>query len=69
VTKEVAMREPIKEKKKSCPLCKKEYPEKDNYCRTDGQRLEITDAGSGTRLSSGPDDGYAVDVFYISKPV
>jgi hypothetical protein len=66
---EVAMREPIKEKKKSCPLCKKEYPEKDNYCRTDGQRLEITDARLGSRPPSGPDDGYAVDDFYTSKPV
>ncbi len=62
------MREPVKEKKKRCPLCQKEYPEKDNYCRTDGQRLEVTDAEPATRLPSGPDDGYAVDDSYIAKP-
>lgn len=62
------MKEEIKEKKKRCPLCKKEYPEKDNYCRSDGTRLEITNAEPGTPARSGQEEGYAVDDFYLPKP-
>ena len=64
-----AMREDIKEKKKRCPLCKKEYSEEYNYCRSDGQRLEVMNAGQGARRLPGPDEGYEVDDFYIPKPV
>ena len=38
------MTENIKEQKKSCPLCKKQYSENDNYCSNDGSLLQITDA-------------------------
>lgn len=31
-----------KERKKKCPLCNSEYPQLNNYCRTDGTRLEVT---------------------------
>jgi hypothetical protein len=62
------MREDIKEKRKKCPLCKKEYSEEYNYCRSDGQRLEIIDAQQGAPIRSGPDEGYAVDDFYLPKP-
>jgi hypothetical protein len=30
-------------KKKVCPLCHAEYPEEDNYCSSDGSRLEALD--------------------------
>ncbi len=35
-----------------CPLCNKEYPEDDNYCRNDGSRLDApdTDAAKGQPL-------------------
>jgi hypothetical protein len=50
---------------KTCPLCKKEYPEAINYCITDGSRLQEPadrpsskarmgrDADSGSRMVSG----------------
>lgn len=62
------MREEIKEKKKRCPLCKREYASAYNYCRSDGKSLEMTDAERGDKLSSTPDEGYTVDDFYTSKP-
>ena len=63
------MKEDIKEKKKRCPLCKKEYLEEYNYCRSDGQRLEIVDSERGTPMISRSEEGYAVDDFYLPKPV
>ncbi|MEK6288945.1 MAG: hypothetical protein AABO57_24770 [Acidobacteriota bacterium] len=27
---------------KVCPVCKREYPEEDNYCGIDGERLVIS---------------------------
>lgn len=29
--------------KRICPLCKKQYPEEDNYCGNDGSPLEAVD--------------------------
>lgn len=34
-------------KTKICPLCKKEYPEEDNYCGDDGAALETQQASIG----------------------
>jgi hypothetical protein len=34
------MTEAIKQREKKCPVCAKEYPEEDNYCRDDGSALE-----------------------------
>ena len=33
-----------KESRKICPVCKEAYPEEDNYCGSDGTRLEILDS-------------------------
>ena len=44
----------IEESKNICPVCKKEYPEEDNYCGNDGSRLEVLDLNgrsSKSRLS------------------
>lgn len=41
------MTEDIKEQKKSCPICKKQYAEKDNYCSEDGAVLQVADADYG----------------------
>jgi heme-degrading monooxygenase HmoA len=32
--------------KKICPICHAKYPEEDNYCSTDGSRLEPPDANA-----------------------
>jgi hypothetical protein len=34
------MTEAIKQREKKCPVCAKEYPEEDSYCRDDGSVLE-----------------------------
>jgi len=34
------MNEAVKQRKRRCPVCKKEYPEDDNYCGDDGSVLE-----------------------------
>jgi hypothetical protein len=34
------MKEGIKQHDKRCPVCKKEYPDEDNYCGDDGSALE-----------------------------
>jgi len=34
------MTEATKQREKKCPVCAKEYPEEDNYCRDDGSALE-----------------------------
>jgi hypothetical protein len=52
------MRAGSKEKKKRCPLCKKEYSEEYNYCRSDGQRLEIIEAEQGAQMPSSPGEEY-----------
>lgn len=46
------MTEDIKEQKKSCPICKKQYLENDNYCPADGSLLQITDADYGAPMLS-----------------
>ena len=63
------MREVIKTKKKKCPLCKKEYSEEYNYCRSDGQRLEIIEAEQAAPIVSEPGEGYDVDDLYLPKLV
>jgi hypothetical protein len=63
------MRAGIKEKTKRCPLCKKEYSDEYNYCRSDGQRLEVIDVEQRAPRLSGPDEGYAVDDLCLPKPV
>jgi len=40
------MKEGIKQHDKRCPVCKKEYPEEDNYCGDDGSALEPVHARS-----------------------
>jgi hypothetical protein len=37
------MAENKKEIIKMCPLCKKQYPQEDNYCDSDGTKLETVD--------------------------
>ena len=39
-SQELDMTEATKQREKKCPVCAKEYPEKDNYCRDDGSVLE-----------------------------
>ncbi|HSB08904.1 MAG TPA: hypothetical protein VLM38_05295 [Blastocatellia bacterium] len=34
------MKETTKQREKRCPVCKKEYPDEDNYCGDDGSALE-----------------------------
>jgi hypothetical protein len=34
------MKEATKQREKKCPVCAKEYPEEDNYCRDDGSVLK-----------------------------
>ena len=63
------MRAGSKEKRKKCPLCKKEYSEEYNYCRSDGQRLEIIEVEQRAPRLSEPDEGYAVDDLYLPKSV
>jgi rRNA maturation endonuclease Nob1 len=45
------MREGIKQHDKRCPVCKKEYPEEDNYCGDDGSALEQMRAAGSKQLS------------------
>ena len=45
------MKEVIKQHDKRCPVCKKEYPEEDNYCGDDGSALEQMRAGGPKHLS------------------
>jgi hypothetical protein len=40
------MAEDKAESKKSCPLCHKEYPAEDNYCGSDGSKLEALAASA-----------------------
>jgi hypothetical protein len=66
----ITMVEDIEDVKKRCPLCKKEYPGRNNYCGADGSRLEepgrsrsskarmARDADSGAWSVSGqPEEG------------
>jgi hypothetical protein len=41
------MKEAIKQRMRRCPVCKKEYPEDDNYCGDDGSVLEQARAPGG----------------------
>jgi len=45
------MKEANKQRDKRCPVCKKEYPEEDNYCGDDGSALEQTRATSAKYMS------------------
>ena len=45
------MKEAIKQRNKRCPVCKKEYPEEDNYCGDDGAALELVPATSAKQIS------------------
>ena len=45
------MKEGIKQHDKRCPVCKKEYPEEDNYCGDDGSALEQIRAAESEQLS------------------
>ena len=47
------MKEADKQRKRRCPVCKKEYPEDDNYCGEDGSVLEQARASGG----QGPQPG------------
>jgi hypothetical protein len=38
--------------RKRCPLCKRVYPEANNFCRKDGSRLEPTAADCGVPIVS-----------------
>ncbi len=55
----VSIVEDIKGIKKRCPLCKKEYPEQNNYCGRDGSRLEELPGGrsSQARMARDADSG------------
>ncbi len=35
-----------------CPLCKKEYPQEDNYCGVDGTQLKVIDLSKANQVSS-----------------
>ena len=39
---------------KMCPLCKKEYPQEDNYCEADGTQLKAVDSSRASQVSSQP---------------
>lgn len=45
------MKEAIKQRDKRCPVCKKEYPDEDNYCGDDGSALEHVRATSAKYIS------------------
>lgn len=45
------MKEVIKQHDKRCPVCKKEYPEEDNYCGDDGSALGPVRAAGSKHLS------------------
>ncbi|MGA9772229.1 MAG: hypothetical protein WBV94_24570 [Blastocatellia bacterium] len=45
------MTEAVKEQVKNCPVCKKQYTERDNYCPDDGSPLQITEADHGAPMS------------------
>jgi rRNA maturation endonuclease Nob1 len=45
------MKEGIKQHYKRCPVCKKEYPEEDNYCGDDGSALEQVRVAGSKHLS------------------
>jgi hypothetical protein len=34
------MKEATKPRSRRCPICKRQYPEEDNYCGVDGSSLE-----------------------------
>jgi hypothetical protein len=35
-----------------CPLCKKQYPQEDNYCGTDGTQLKVVDSSMANQAAS-----------------
>ena len=37
---------------KVCPLCKKQYPEEDNYCGIDGTQLKAVDLSRASQVTS-----------------
>ena len=41
------MKETDKQHEKRCPVCRKEYPEEDNYCADDGSALEQAQGSVG----------------------
>ena len=51
ISLEYEMKEGIKQHDKRCPVCKKEYPEEDNYCGDDGSALEQVRAAGSKHLS------------------
>jgi len=51
ISLEYEMKEGIKQHDKRCPVCKKEYPELDNYCGDDGSALEQMQAAGSEHLS------------------
>jgi hypothetical protein len=54
------MKESNKAMNKVCPACKKEYPQDDDYCRSDGTRLKAVDSNepsSKARLGRDEDSG------------
>ena len=60
------MKETDKQHEKRCPVCKNEYPEKDNYCPDDGSVLkQARDAGGYPGQPLAPMTGD--DVNAISK--
>ena len=45
------MKEGIKQHDKRCPVCKRKYPDEDNYCGDDGSPLEQVQAAESKHLS------------------
>jgi len=45
------MKDTMKQRKKRCPVCEKEYPNADNYCGDDGSVLEQAQVASAQTSS------------------
>lgn len=46
------MTEDKKHSIKMCPLCKKQYPQEDNYCGVDGTQLKAVDLSEANQATS-----------------
>jgi hypothetical protein len=58
------MKQPVEPRTKKCPVCKREFPEEDNYCGDDGSLLEQASTSSGR-------DGFdnsGRDFFRVNEP-